>query len=146
MARRPLEWSWPAGFGARPPEFLVVDDDEDCLLVIEHQLNCIGVKSVTVTTASAAMDWLKRKPFDALVADLHVADGDSVEVVWWAVLNSLPTVLLTASPDEARQWLGEESITVLAKPAALEDFENLLRQSRPSTPARTGVLRWTRRA
>ena len=123
-------------------QVLVVDDDDDTLLVVAHQLSALGAIATTANTAQEALALLQKRRFDALVADLHLEDGESSSVLWWALLNGLPTAVLTASPERADSWLSEESIAVMSKPAAADDFEKLLRRAGFAPASAEGTAEW----
>lgn len=118
-----------AASGRGKARVLLVDDDEDSLLVVSHQLRELGALPTAVNSAHEALTALQRHDFDALIADLHLEDGDSTSVIWWALLNGLPAAVLTASPQQASDWLRDESISIIAKPATTRDLEGLLQRA-----------------
>ena len=142
MAAELFRRRWARSQSITPPSVLVVDDDEDSRMFVSHQLRRLGAQPVAVDSASAAMALLRRRKFDALITDLQLQHGQSTDVIWWAVLNGLPAAVLTASPDDARSWLPEERIRVIAKPAQDSELRALLSATGRGEVGVPGAARW----
>lgn len=60
---------------------LVLDDDEDNLLILEEALRGVGLDVASASTCAEARALLERGPFDMLVADRQLADGNALDFV-----------------------------------------------------------------
>lgn len=62
---------------------LIVDDEESVLIVLKAALKKLGpnYQTVTVTNGFAALDKIKKAPFDLVVSDFNMAQMDGLELI-----------------------------------------------------------------
>ena len=59
---------------------LIIDDDQRLAAMVSDYLGTAGFRVAAAPTAREGEQRLKREPFDALVLDLMLPDGDGLEV------------------------------------------------------------------
>jgi two-component system response regulator HydG len=62
-------------------KILVVDDDTDIRLLLERYLSKKGFEMQTASTGSEAVQVGKNNPFDVILLDLKLPDGDGIDVM-----------------------------------------------------------------
>ena len=60
---------------------LIVDDDEDVLIRLEHTLEAEGYSTTTAWSGREALSIARKSKFDILLVDEHLADMESAIVV-----------------------------------------------------------------
>ena len=83
------------------PIVLVVDDDEDHVMMLEVALQAEGYDVLTATSCESAREVLTTKHVDALVADLTLGDGTSVDLL--QALEHRPRVSVVLSGFDAAE-------------------------------------------
>lgn len=108
---------------AEQPRFLVVDDDENVLRLIEVILSRAGIATIKAMNAAQAAQVLKAKPLpDLMVLDLMLPDVSGIEFLRQVrskdLFNDLPILILSAlaDPDQIREALGMGADRYLTKP------------------------------
>ncbi len=74
---------------------LLVEDDPDVRLLLEHVLTKEGHDVTAVGTASSAGSLLDRVTFDLVIADAILTDGDGTEVAQKAVERRTKALVIT---------------------------------------------------
>lgn len=108
---------------AEKPRFLVVDDDENVLRLIEVILSRAGVLTIKAMNAAQAAQVLKSKPLpDLMVLDLMLPDVSGIEFLRQVrskdLFDDLPILILSAlaDPDQIREALSMGADRYLTKP------------------------------
>lgn len=83
------------------PIVLVVDDDEDHVMMLEVALQAEGYDVLTATSCERAREVLTTQHVDALVADLTLGDGTSVDLL--QALDQRPRVSVVLSGFDAAE-------------------------------------------
>jgi len=82
---------------------LLVEDAEVYAMLLERALEQQGIEVQPAASAARARELLATQPFDLVLSDLHLGDGDAFEVL--AAARSVPTVpvlaVMSAEIDEA---------------------------------------------
>lgn len=104
-------WYCAMGNGAR---ILLIDDDVQVLLVLEHVLEDAGYSVDTVASGREARDRIERQRYDLIVADARLGDDNGVEIADAAKAKGMRAVVLTGFAAEARS--GGERHDYLFKP------------------------------
>jgi DNA-binding NtrC family response regulator len=73
---------------------LLVEDDPDVRLLLEHVLIDAGYRVVTARTMADAVDHL-RGPYDLVIADVKLPDGTGMEVADAATAHGVKAILIT---------------------------------------------------
>ncbi|HEU5315268.1 MAG TPA: PAS domain S-box protein [Chloroflexota bacterium] len=78
-------------------DLLVVDDEESVLVTMQAILLAAGHRADAAGTRADALEALERKTFDVVVSDLHLDEGDGLEVIAAAKRRSPTTagIILT---------------------------------------------------
>lgn len=134
---------------------LVIEDEPELLEATVTYLNMEGFVADGVSGLRAATQWMRTHPFDVLILDLGLGDGDGLS--WLAGSESLrhKGVIITTARGESHQRI--EGIKAgadvyLVKPVQLEELAwlvtNLLRRMGSSTSPNWTVNRtdWTLRS
>jgi DNA-binding response OmpR family regulator len=88
---------------------LIIDDDKRLAGMVADYLGEAGFRVTASATARDGEQRLKREPFDALVLDLMLPDGDGLEVCRRIRQTSdLPILMLTARGDAMDRVVGLE--------------------------------------
>jgi DNA-binding NtrC family response regulator len=114
------------------PHILVADDERSIRLTLEAGLALNGFRVTSVRTGREAIAAAQAEPFDAVVCDIFMPDGDGLSVVWALRehVPATPIILITAqgSVDLAVQALSEGASDFLAKPFEVRTVADLLRR------------------
>lgn len=107
------------------PRILVVEDDAPLRTMLEEELTTDGYDVVAVGTVGEGLFFAEEDPFDLLILDLNLPDGDGIEIA--ERLNGrsdLPIIMLTARADlDSRlQGLYAGAADYVAKPFALPEL------------------------
>jgi signal transduction histidine kinase len=110
------------------PKVLVVDDEESVVVTIKAILQLDGYEVVTATTFADAQRLIQERPFDLVLTDLRLDDGDGIEILR-AIQQRAPdtvTIMLTgyASLESAIQSLRAGAYDYLVKPSEVEELRN----------------------
>ncbi len=65
----------------RRKQVLLVDNQEDVLVMLEHALETDGYETTTAWSGRQALDLLARRNFDLVVLDDHLSDSDAEELL-----------------------------------------------------------------
>lgn len=134
---------------------LVVEDEADLCEATVAYLQLEGIDAVGVGTLEAAKHLLARQPFDLLVLDLGLPDGDAR--VWLednADLRAKGVIVTTARGERSDRIVGIQAGAdcYLVKPVDLDELvglvRNLLRRLRADQPQGWTLdgLKWTLRS
>ncbi len=116
---------------------LVIEDEVQLLEAIVTYLNMEGFVADGVSSLSTATHWMRTHPFDVLVLDLGLADGDGLD--WLnknTQLRDKGVIITTArgQPQQRVEGIRAGADVYLVKPIALEELTslvaNLLRRKR----------------
>jgi len=105
------------------PAILVVDDDQDCIAMLELALGTLpGAVIQAALSAEAALRALENGTFSAVITDIQLPEMTGLELVERIRGNprflSLPVVVLSADPDPSTpaRALGLGANAYFAKP------------------------------
>ncbi len=89
---------------ARRKQVLLVDNEEDVLLLLEHALETEGYETTTAWSGRQALELLARRNFDLVVLDDHLSDFDAEQLLdWLAVTQRSVPVIVTQNPGQTAQ-------------------------------------------
>jgi DNA-binding NtrC family response regulator len=77
------------------PRILLVEDDADVRLIIEHVLLDAGYEVDTTATATGGSELLRCRSYDVVVADGKLPDGTGMEVANAAIEKGIKAVIVT---------------------------------------------------
>jgi DNA-binding response OmpR family regulator len=83
----------------KQPEILIVDDDPDIQTALHDLLESEGYAVTDATTCREALLHTQTMPFDAVLLDFGLPDGDGLSVLKHLKnsIPSLPVIMLTAA-------------------------------------------------
>jgi len=81
--------------GERVARILLVEDEPDLLLLLEHTLHAAGHEVNSVTTLAAALALLRRHSYDLVLADGQLADGTGMMVADAATPRGAKALIMT---------------------------------------------------
>ncbi|HEY4058867.1 MAG TPA: EAL domain-containing protein [Kofleriaceae bacterium] len=115
------------------PRVLLVDDDGDLRKMLSRVLKRASFDVEEVSSGRAALKRLDEKRFDVVLSDVHMPDGDGLEVVRGVRRHDLdlPVILMSGKPDvqSAATALEYGAFRYLTKPLDNETVERLVRQA-----------------
>lgn len=113
------------------PVVLVIEDDPSTRMLIRHALRDV-VRTDAASTVADALRMAEAVPYDGLLVDLHLPDGDGTEVVnelreqtpYWGV----PMVAVTAHklPEGSGHFINAGFDAYVAKPFEQDDLRTLV--------------------
>lgn len=107
---------------------LVMDDEPSILSLARQALQPEGVRVEVESTMSGTREKLSVEPFDVLVADVHMPQGDGTDFLEWITENSVNphcrVILFTGNPRRAAALKSElgETVPIMSKPFTVNDF------------------------
>ena len=108
-----------------PPRILVVEDDAPLRAMLEEELTADGYEVLAVGTVGEGLFHAEEDPFDLLILDLNLPDGDGIEIAErLAGRDDLPILMLTARADLDSRLRGlyAGAADYVAKPFALPEL------------------------
>ena len=108
---------------------LLVEDHADTRSVLEMLLNRCGCQTVSSKNLKEAHARLKEMPFDMVISDLNLPDGDGLDLVREAKqTHKLKTIAVTgrASAEECDQGLKAGVDCYLTKPIDYQQLKKAL--------------------
>ena len=121
---------------------LVVDDDADMLETCARILRQGGYECLTAAGGREALDVLRSRRLDAILADLRMPDMDGLTLLANArrLAPGVPTVIVTAyaSMDSARRARDAGAAAYLAKPFGVSELRDVVARVLSGPPAREG--------
>ena len=108
---------------------LVVEDEPDLLEALVSYLNMEGMSAHGVSTLTSAQDWMTTHPFDILLLDLGLPDGDGLSWLKNRVdLREKGVIITTARSDVLSRVDGVRSgaDVYLVKPVLPEEIVSLI--------------------
>jgi DNA-binding response OmpR family regulator len=111
-----------------PGRILVIEDEADLLDATVTFLNMDGLAADGVSSLSAASHWIRNYPFDAVVLDLGLPDGDGLQWLQRQSFEGKGVVITTARGDNLQRLEGARAGAdiYLVKPIQLEELATLL--------------------
>ncbi|WP_137009006.1 sigma-54-dependent transcriptional regulator [Aquitalea aquatilis] len=110
---------------------LVVDDEPDIRELLELTLIKMGLEVVTAGNVGEATARLAREPFDLILTDMRMPDGEGIEVVQFIADQSLdiPSAIITAygSTESAVRAMKAGAFDYLSKPISLAQLRTLVK-------------------
>ena len=110
---------------------LIVEDERKVGQFIERSLSQVAYSGTWVRTCAAARDALAESPYDAIVLDLGLPDGDGLQLLreWRAAGFNEPVLILSARDalQDKVKGLNLGADDYLAKPFSLEELLARLR-------------------
>jgi two-component system response regulator PilR (NtrC family) len=130
---------------------LIVDDEPDIRELLEITLGRMNVETVAAADLGAARSLLEQNEFDLCLTDMHLPDGNGLELVNHIAANSpgLPVAVITAfgSMDTAITALKAGAFDFVQKPVDLDQLralvESALKIAPMETAEKTGAARLT---
>ena len=130
---------------------LIVDDEPDIRELLEITLGRMGVDTVAASDLASARDYLESDRFDLCLTDMHLPDGNGLELVNHIATSApgLPVAVITAfgSMDTAITALKAGAFDFVQKPVDLEALRALVDTALKIAPiegaASTGAARLT---
>jgi CheY-like chemotaxis protein len=99
---------------------LVVDNDENVLLQLEHALETEGYQTTTAWSGQQALDLLAQRSFDLVVLDDQLSDSSAEELLkqLCSCRRSIPVIVTQnpgAAPCTAERYLSQGASAVVCK-------------------------------
>jgi DNA-binding response OmpR family regulator len=117
----------------KQPEILIVDDDPDIQTALQDLLESEGYAVTDAATCREALLHMQTMPFDAVLLDIGLPDGDGLSVLKHLKnsIPSLPVIMLTAATTDAlrAESLAQGAFSFLPKPYNHNELRLLVRQA-----------------
>ncbi|HEX7702767.1 MAG TPA: response regulator, partial [Kofleriaceae bacterium] len=115
------------------PRVLIADDDPTLRKMLTRLLKRASFEVVDVDSGRAALAELSAKRFDVVLSDIHMPDGDGLELLRSVrrVDLDIPVILMSGKPDvtTASAALEFGAFRYLTKPLSTETIEKIVRQA-----------------
>lgn len=109
---------------------LIVDDEPDIRELLDITLSRMDIDSVSAENITQAKDLLSSNNFDLCLTDMHLPDGNGIELVKYIQENnfSLPVAMITAhgNMEYAIEALKSGAFDFISKPVDLSILRNLV--------------------
>lgn len=109
---------------------LLIEDDMSLRLLLETGLKSAGFEVTASVGSDEGLVLLKSNPFDVIVSDIVMPDGEGIELLLWVSENIPDTPIIMMSGHsiylEGSEKFGAAAI--LAKPFRTEELVNLIRK------------------
>lgn len=109
---------------------LIIDDEPDICELIEITLMRMGFQTRSAYTVASAYALLKKEAFDLCLTDMHLPDGNGIELVEYVQANhpTLPIAVITAhgNMESAVKALKAGAFDFVSKPVDIHILRNLI--------------------
>src|SRR5919108_94968 len=107
-----------------PDQILIVEDDNDLAFVLCEAMERKGYRADTVGTLAAVPDRLKATPYDLVLLDLKLPDGDGIDVIPQCrkLAPDTPIIAMTA-------YAGRQAATEALRRGAYDFFTKPLKMA-----------------
>ncbi|MDT8451473.1 MAG: sigma-54 dependent transcriptional regulator [Gammaproteobacteria bacterium] len=109
---------------------LIIDDEPDICELIEITLMRMGFQTRSAYTVAGAYALLKKESFDLCLTDMHLPDGNGIELVEYVQANhpALPIAVITAhgNMESAVKALKAGAFDFVSKPVDIHILRNLI--------------------
>ncbi len=109
---------------------LIIDDEPDICELIEITLMRMGFQTRSAYTVASAYALLKKETFDLCLTDMHLPDGNGIELVEYVQANlpNLPIAVITAhgNMESAVKALKAGAFDFVSKPVDIHILRNLI--------------------
>ncbi len=99
---------------------MIVEDEPDCAVTLEVALESLGILTVRVTSAEAALEALRTFAVAALISDVQLPAMSGIELIGRVhqLHRALPVVIVSASSDAGveEEALRAGAVAFFAKP------------------------------
>lgn len=116
-----------------PTRVLIVEDEDTVRELLAEYLRGRGLLVVERRTAAEGVRMLSDQPFDLLVTDLKLPDGDGLDLVRSAVARPSPPACVVmsgyATVDDAISALTHGAVDLILKPFRLRDAHEALQRA-----------------
>jgi two-component system, NtrC family, response regulator PilR len=110
---------------------LIIDDEPDILELLRMTLSRMDLAVATAGDLAAARSMLEETDFDLCLTDMHLPDGDGLDLVGWLQHHrpQLPVAVITAhgNVEAAVTALKRGAFDFVSKPVELEALRTLVR-------------------
>lgn len=115
---------------------LIVDDDQELALVIQEKLKDLG-ETVTASAGYEAINILQLKPYDLVVSDYNMKDGDGASLAHFCVNHGIPVIVVSSFPENHIKPYLPDNVEFLNKFNAIRgrSLEELVLQKISKKPA-----------
>lgn len=119
---------------AQQPFVLVVEDDDQLRSIIARNLKASGYFVLQAASFSEAVDRIDIKP-NLMILDINLPDATGWDVAGWlaSFTSPVPIIVISGETPDPKQLKHIEPKAFLAKPFAIEELLELVRQHVPST-------------
>jgi two-component system response regulator PilR (NtrC family) len=115
---------------------LVVDDEVDLVSTYERVLRRLGYRVISSASRCAALALLERQPLLLLVTDVHLPDGDGLDLVRAVRQMPQPPLAIVVTGFGSRTAaLAAGAAAYLSKPFALSAFAALVADTLGNRPS-----------
>lgn len=115
----------------------VVDDDSAVRGSIKLLVQAFGFEAESYGSAEAFLDAYKPNESGCLILDLHMPSMNGVELLQQLAARglSIPTVIITATPDDPLAFLAKKAgvLGLLAKPINAQELQRTIKQALDET-------------
>jgi two-component system response regulator HydG len=101
------------------PRILLVEDDLDVRVLLEHVLQSAGLDVIAVETVANAIKLVETRPFDLVVTDGKLGDGIGIDIADAAKARGIESLIVTGHAFQLPQ-------------ARLSQYDYLLKPIRPA--------------
>ena len=116
---------------------LIIDDEPDICELIEITLMRMGLQTSSAYNITDAYSLLKKNDFDLCLTDMHLPDGNGIELVEYVQKNQpdLPIAVITAhgNMELAIKALKAGAFDFVSKPVDIDVLRNLVSSATKST-------------
>ena len=122
---------------------LIVDDDQDLREILAHLVRKEGFTPLTAADGSSALELLRLRGAEVMLADVHLPDGDGLELLQKAreMDPDLPVIMITAyaGVNQAVAAMRAGAHDYLAKPFQHREVIRLLHRALGERQRRRGI-------
>lgn len=131
-----------------PARALVIEDEPINLEILSGHLQELGYQTRSATTIKAAQSLLEQDQFDLLISDVHLPDGNGVELLNWVIQHPdaaiAGTQILVQTADEGGELATQLKLAgaadVLIKPYTFDQLKNSLQHIQALTTHSTSPI------
>ena len=111
-------------------KILVVEDEKALCLLYREELGKAGYEITTAYDADAALEELKKKPFDLIITDIRMPGKNGIELITqiMGLRKDIPIIINSAYQSYKEDFMTWAADAYVVKSASLDELKAKIRQ------------------
>lgn len=124
-----------------PPLALIIEDEANIAEIIRSALNCVGLKTVTASSAAEGLECLQTSSPDLILLDLMLPDINGysfLDLLHESEMDEIPIVIVSGcvSPEAQKLGFALGARDYITKPFRIQDLVTRVQRALETSPGK----------